>query len=172
MAYTKGILLGKIVKVSGYEGAVAIRLEKFFTENIPEMESVFLEIEGRPVPFLISGIEYGGADNLKLTFEGYNSAERISEFVGCRVFLGEKQSPGSTDNEVNALEGYIVVDKDDNAAGTITGLISNNGQWLLEIESSAGRNLLIPLHEDLIININRKKKILKMDIPDGLLEIN
>ena len=78
MAYRSNILLGRITKLSGYEGAVAVKLEKIFTENIPEMESVFLEIEGRPVPFFISGIEYTGADILKLSFEGYNSIEKVS----------------------------------------------------------------------------------------------
>ena len=54
MAYNSDILLGRITKVSGYEGAVTVRLEKIFFENIPQMESVFLEIEGRQVPFFIS----------------------------------------------------------------------------------------------------------------------
>jgi len=87
MAYKNNILLGRITKVSGYEGAVAVKLEKTFVENIPQMESVFLEIEGRPVPFFISGLEYSGADILKLSFEGYNSVEKISEFTGCSIFL-------------------------------------------------------------------------------------
>ena len=87
MAYKNNILLGRITKVSGYEGAVAVKVEKIFTENIPQMESVFLEIEGRPVPFFISAMEYSGADILKLWFEGYDSAEKISEFTGCRIFL-------------------------------------------------------------------------------------
>ena len=76
MAYKSNILLGRITKVSGYEGAVTVKLEKIFTENIPQMESVFLEIEGRPVPFFISDSEYSGADILKLRFEGYDSIEK------------------------------------------------------------------------------------------------
>jgi hypothetical protein len=52
MPYTPGILIGQITKTSGFEGTVIVRLEKRSIENIPEPESVFLEIEGRPVPFL------------------------------------------------------------------------------------------------------------------------
>ena len=87
MAYRNEILLGRITKVSGYEGAVTVKLERFFSEKLPHMESVFLEIEGRPVPFFIAASEYSGADILKLKFEGYNSSEKVNEFVGCRVFL-------------------------------------------------------------------------------------
>jgi hypothetical protein len=60
MTYTCNILLGRIIKIIGYEGAVAVKLENIFTENIPQMESVFIEIEGKPVPFFISGSEYLG----------------------------------------------------------------------------------------------------------------
>ena len=87
MAYKNDILLGRITKVSGYEGAVTVKLERFFSEKLPHMESVFLEIEGRPVPFFIAGSEYSGADILKLQFEGYESSEKVSEFIGCQVFL-------------------------------------------------------------------------------------
>jgi ribosomal protein L35AE/L33A len=52
MAYKKHILLGKITKVHGFEGAVTIRLERSFSDNILKMESVFIETDGRPVPFL------------------------------------------------------------------------------------------------------------------------
>jgi 16S rRNA processing protein RimM len=56
--------------------------------------------------------------------------------------------------------------------GPITDIISNNGQWLLNIASPNKKNILIPFHEDFIISIDKRKKVVVMDIPDGLLEIN
>ena len=173
MAYKNNILLGRIIKVSGYEGAVTVKLEKTFTENIPQMESVFLEIEGRPVPFFISGLDYSGADILKLWFEGYDTVEKISEFTGCRIFLTNgvpDESNKKTDNQL--LIGYQVHTQEDQLLGTISDIISNNGQWLLNVISLNKKNILIPFHEDFIISIDRKKKIVVMDIPEGLLEIN
>jgi 16S rRNA processing protein RimM len=172
MAYNKNILLGRITKVSGYEGAVAVKLERIFTENIPRMESVFLEIEGRPVPFLISESEYSGADNLKLKFEGYESPEKIIEFVGCRIFLTGELPAGQGKTDGQTLIGYRVYTQDDTEVGPITDIISNSGQWLLNVASPDNKSILIPFHEDLIIKIERRKKIVIMEIPDGLLEIN
>ena len=173
MAYTTNILLGRITKVSGYEGTVAIKLEKIFSENIPQMESVFLEIEGRPVPFFISGLDYSGADILKVSFEGYDSSEKISEFTGCRVFLTSTPDDAVMklpDSEI--LIDFSVLTKQKALIGLITDIIPNNGQWLLNVVSEGKKNLLIPFHEDFIISIDRKKKIIIMDIPDGLLDIN
>ena len=173
MAYKSNILLGRITKVSGYEGAVAVKVEKIFNENIPQMESVFLEIEGRPVPFFISGLEYSGADILKLSFEGYDSAEIISEFIGCRIFLTNEVANENNQRPDNQLLiDYQVYTKEYILLGPITDIISNNGQWLLKIVYLNKKNVLIPFHEDLIISIDKRKKIVVMDIPEGLLEIN
>jgi len=172
MAYNSNILLGRITKISGYEGTVAVRLEKSFIENIPPMESVFLEIDGRPVPFFISGYDYSGADILKLSFEGYESVEKISEFTGCRVFLTSADN-GEPDNEdISYLTGYAVLNTDNVIIGEISGVIQNPGQWLLSVNSPANKEILIPFHEDFIVMIDDDKRIMQMDIPDGLIELN
>jgi len=172
MAYKSNILLGRITKLSGYEGAVAVKLEKTFTENIPQMESVFLEIDGSPVPFFISEMEYTGADILKLTFEGYNSIEKVSEFAGCRIFLTSSVNSKNKNHETQTLIGYIVIGPVDEKIGSISEIIPNNGQWLLNVISPDRKNILIPFHEHFILRIDRRKKIVVMDIPEGLLEIN
>lgn len=173
MAYTYNILLGRITKISGYEGAVAVKLEKFFIDNIPTMESVFLEIEGRPVPFFISESDYSGADILKLSFEGYGTSEKIIEFIGCRIFLTSESGKGSiktADNEL--LIGFSIFTQNEEPIGQVTDIISNNGQWLLNVSTSERKDILIPFHEDFIIRIDKKDKVVIMDIPEGLLEIN
>jgi len=172
MIYHTGILLGRIKSIHGREGTVAVKLEKSFIEKIPEMESVFLEIEGKAVPFFISESEYKGGDILKIRFGYYDTFEKICEFKGCRVFLdsGIEQS-GPTDNQVN-IEGFKVKLHDGSLAGTVTELIENPGQLLIKIETEEGKELLCPLHEDLIIKIDRKNRTIYMDLPEGLWEIN
>jgi 16S rRNA processing protein RimM len=172
MAYKSDILLGRIIKVSGFEGAVTVKLERLFSGKLPNMESVFLEIEGRPVPFFISDSDYSGADILRLKFDGYDSSDKVIEFVGCRVFL---TTPAPADNkaeEIKSLLGYTVLTTDNIILGTIDEIIPNPGQWLLSVTSESKKEILIPLHENFIIRIDNKKKIIIMDIPDGLLEIN
>jgi 16S rRNA processing protein RimM len=171
MAYSNNILLGRITKLSGYEGAVTVKLEKIFSENIPLMESVFLEIEGRPVPFFISGSEYSGADILKLSFEGYESIEKVREFIGCRIFLTSGKPVNTHPDDLTSLKGYLVL-VHGNILGTITDIIQNPGQWLLSISTPSEKEILIPLHNDFIVSIDDTKKTINMDIPDGLTDIN
>ena len=172
MAYRANILLGQITKTHGFEGAVTVRLEKTFIENIPEMESVFLIIEGKPVPFLISSAEYPGGDILWLKFDGYESVHRVREFTGTKVYLISAGPDDIHDENPDQLKGFKVRTTDNKIIGTITGLIENPGQILLSLETENGKELLIPFHENLVIKADRKKRTLKMDLPEGLTELN
>jgi 16S rRNA processing protein RimM len=156
MPYIPGILIGQITRTSGFEGTVMVRLEKKFIENIPEPESVFLEVEGRPVPFFISSLEYSGGDILKLSFTGYDSLEKVSEFKGCKVFLTSGSREEEEDSGLMLLKGYSVIDTTKEAVGTVREIISNPGQFLLDIETAGGKQILVPLHEDLIVSIDKR----------------
>jgi 16S rRNA processing protein RimM len=172
MAYTCNILLGRITKASGFEGAVTVKLERSFIGKIPQMESVYLEIDGRPVPFFISESEYRGDDSLKLCFLHYNSIDKVSEFKGCRVFLADSGKSEKDDDGLEGLLNFTVFDQDHNQAGVIREVIHNPGQVLLSIMSADRKEILIPLHEDLVISINKRKRELILKIPEGLIEIN
>ena len=172
MVYKTGLLLGQISKTSGFDGTVLVRLEKRFIDKIPELESVFLDIDGKPVPFFIESSEYTGAEILKLKFSGYDSAFRAEEFKGSRVFLTFDIADDDHIDDLTIIEGFLVKDHDRNDVGIITGTIENPGQTLLILKTAAAEEILVPFHEDLILAIDLKKRIIKMDIPEGLTAIN
>ncbi len=172
MAYKSDILLGRITKVSGFEGAVTVKLERSFSGKLPHMESVFLEIEGRPVPFFIAESDYSGAGILRLKFDGYNSSEKVIEFVGCRVFLTSPAAVEDKIEDIKSLIGYSVLTSDKIRLGSVDEVIQNPGQWLLSVISGTNKTILIPLHENLIVKLDNKNKLLIMEIPEGLTEIN
>src|SRR5664280_2048330 len=163
MAYKSEILLGKIIKLSGYEGAVAVKLEKIFTENIHRMESVFLEIEGKLVPFFISRSEYNGADILKLWFDGYNSNNKISEFIGCWIFLTSGTAINKNKVGPENLIGYSIFVEEDKLLGSISEVMTNSEQWLINVISIKKKNILIPFHEDFIVSLDKRKKVIIMN---------
>lgn len=170
MAYKKGILLGQITKTTGFEGSVIVRLEKRFIENIPLMESVFLEIDGKPVPFFIASSEYAGADILKLSFTDYESVEKAEEFRGCNVFLTSGTADADAD-PYSGMLGFTVADQSGQNIGTIEEIIENPGQLLLRIVSPERKELLLPLHEDLVIRIEKRKRRIIMEIPEGITDL-
>lgn len=172
MAYKTNILLGLITRVHGFKGAVIVRLEKTFTEKIPDIEVVFLEIEGKRVPFFISSMEYNGGDILRLKFEGYESVHKVKEFTGSRIFLSSDQPENKPEDNIDILKRYRVYSSDGKEIGKVVGLVEHPGHVLLNIDAGRGKKILIPFHDDLIIKADRKKKIINMDLPEGLTDLN
>ena len=137
------------------------------------MESVFLEVEGKPVPFLIKSSDYPGGDILRLSFDGYESTERMSEFIGCQVFLTQSDIPENSNYpDYSFIDGYLICLPDKTKIGTIKEIISNPGQILAFVITPDHKEIYIPLHEDLILSSDKKKKILFMDLPEGLIDLN
>ena len=172
MSYKTGILLGQITKVIGFDGAVALKQENILAENLTYMEPVFLEIEGRPVPFFIAEYDSPGGEMLRLKFDGYDTPGMVKEFVGCRVFLTRRMEVEKEASDWLTLAGYKVFSRAMEHIGMVENVVRNPGQWLLEIRSLSGKSFLVPLHEDLITSIDEDKKEMILDIPEGLMEIN
>ena len=47
----------------------------------------------------------------------------------------------------------------------------NKVQALFEIEKKDGSISMIPVHDDFILEVNRKEKYIEVKIPDGLLDL-
>ncbi len=172
MAYKADILFGRITKINSYDGSVTVRLEKSFIENIPEMGSVFLEIDGKPVPFFISEIDYPGAETIKIALEDYNNSEKIKHLRGSRVFLTSSEKIEGLTAAIHSIEGYDIFSKEKILIGMVKEVIQNPGQSVMVVVSPSKEEILIPLHEDLIIKADRKRKMIIMHIADGLTDIN
>ena len=54
--------------------------------------------------------------------------------------------------------------------GTISDVDDTTINVLFVIEKEDGDELLLPAHEEFILDIDHKKKRVKVDIPEGLLE--
>ena len=171
MTYKNKILLGKISKINMPDGSVSVRLEQEFVENIPDIESVFLEIAGKPVPFFISSLTYQGGNILRISFEGYESYGKIAEFSGCRIFLASEEGGGEKPDPLN-ISGFRVVLENKKLVGEVKEIIPNPGHDLLEIISPENKEILMPFHEDFIITSDLRRKTITVRLPEGLIDLN
>lgn len=178
MAYRAHILLGTLSKVYGYEGFVVVKIEKRFIYSnidVDNIESVFLEIEGKLVPFFIEDLFYAGGDTIRFKFIDYDNPGRVEEFIGCSVFLvnNPDECNGNNDDvDDKNLVGYSVVSSDSIPIGLIMDIFDNTGQYLLAVKTSNGKEVLLPLHDDLIVDIDDENKILTIKLLNELLSLN
>jgi len=169
MTYKCNILLGKIIKVNVHNATITL---KTLINNVPELKSVFIEINGRPVPFFIAESDFHSADLLNMKLVDYDTADKINEFKGCRVFLTSDDALNPHSDNYEDLTGFSVFDENENKVGIINSVIENPKQWLFSILSVNKKEILLPVHEDLILSIDNVKKFIIEKIPEGLLDIN
>ena len=68
-------------------------------------------------------------------------------------------------------DGFILLNQDEIEIGVIEDVISMPQQELAQIMTKAQQEILIPLHESLIVDIDPDRKVVKMEIVDGLTDL-
>jgi 16S rRNA processing protein RimM len=165
--------LGTIIKCHGVHGDVVLRLNNLSFDNIKEMELVFIEIDGLPVPFFISEYAERSKDTLVLNINNIDKEEDAKDIINCRVYVKSSlvELPEKLVSPSNHLIGYTVIDSQLGELGVIEEIFDFDNNVLLRI-SRAKKEVLIPFHEDLIHEIDAENKILRVKTPEGLIGLS
>lgn len=166
------IELGIITKCHGIRGQVVLRLNDLGFDDIKEMESVFVIIDGLPVPFFISEYEERSKDTLLLTIDEINGEKEAKELIESRVFIRSshlKQSPHKI-IQSNILVGYHVIDSQLGEIGVINEILQFEQNPLLRILNKK-KEILLPLNDNFILDIDSENRILHVKAPEGITDI-
>jgi len=160
--------IGRITKTYGFEGAVVVRSESGITVEPEQGEPVFVVIDGIPVPFFTRDAFSPSPGTLVISFDDYLTSESVISLKGCEVRIaGEAEES----DDLAALNGYMMTDSNSGFSGTIISVLQNPGQ-LLAVVNAPGGEIFVPLHPDLIVRIDRKRKRIEMSLPEGLIKLN
>jgi 16S rRNA processing protein RimM len=160
--------IGRITKTYGFEGAVIVRNEGGITREPEQGEPVFVVIDGIPVPFFTREAYSPSPGALIISFDDYLTVESVNGLRGCEVRTSQEDNIKS---DPSTLAGYTIIDKRSGFRGVIARVIENPGQMIAVVTAAAGE-ILIPMHEDLIISVDKKRKLIEMSLPSGLTGIN
>ena len=151
----------KVLKSWGADGQVVLSLTADDPRDVKSQEPVFIAFDGLPVPFYIESVQVRGG-RLIVKFEDIDSLAAAEELVGREVMLSEEAEEAE-----DSLVGLQVRDSRTNRqVGTIVDFNDYGGNLLITVET-AGGEVLLPIHEDLIVSIH--DDTLTLDIPDGLI---
>jgi 16S rRNA processing protein RimM len=160
--------IGRITKTYGFEGAVVVRSESGITGEPKKGEPVFVVTDGIPVPFFTREAYQTTHDTLIISFDDYLTPESVARLKGCEVRSGAGEE---AEDDLESLVGFTLTDTNSGLSGQITGVVRNPGQ-LMAVAVIKGEEVLIPLHPDLIISVDRKRKTIRMTLPGGLISLN
>ena len=105
-----------------------------------------------------------------INFEEVTKVEDARALVNSELYLDEKVVNTffkKAADEYGFLIGYTAYDQE-TELGPVTGILSHPAQILAEIQVN-GEDVLIPIVDDLVIDIDKKKKRIIFDVPEGLI---
>jgi 16S rRNA processing protein RimM len=166
------ILLGTLTKAYGVRGSFLLRGRNLKAEDINEKASVFVEIDGLLVPFFVEDFLIKSPDAVILKFEGIDSETKAKEFSGLFVYKIQEhiERKSGTVRESPDIRNYRVLDKQLGFVGLVLKIIDLTNNPLLVLKKEE-RQYFVPVHDDLILEVNDKEKVIRINAPDGLFDI-
>ncbi len=164
--------LGKIIKPFAAKGALLVNLDVDYPEDYEEMESVFVLMNGKLIPFFIEKIDLKHNNKAVLTFADIDSVDQASILVGCELYQPLSMLPELTGNRFyyHEIIGFEVHDKNHGLIGKVIEVLEYPHQAVLSIEFR-NKEILIPITDEIITGLDRSKKQLFTSAPEGLIEL-
>jgi 16S rRNA processing protein RimM len=165
-------LIGRIAKVHGLRGEVNVVLDVDDPEAYEGLEHLFLEQKGRLTPFFLEHfvIQPGGRALAK--FEELHSIDAVEVLVGSEAYLPLTELPELTEGQYyyHDLIGFEVVDETTGPVGPVQIVYDLETQDLLGV-THKGKEVLIPLQDGIITQVDKAAKKVFCRLPQGLLDI-
>jgi len=164
--------LGKISKPFGSKGQVVAFLDVDEPLHYRKLESVYLDLDGEWVPFLIKAIEIQGGRKALLHFEDVDTVQDAAVYTGREMYLPLDNLPPLKGKKFyyHEVKGFSVIDATHGNIGILLKVMDLPKQALLQIEYGE-KEILIPLIDEVIVKVDRKKKELHIHAPEGLIDI-
>ena len=163
--------IGKIAATHGLSGEVVLQHALGKKTDLKGLQTIFIEEKKDSfLPYFVESTSIKNALEVYIKLEGFNTKESARRLSQKEVWLlkadfdkyAAKSSPIS-------LLGYIMINSGEEI-GEIIEVIEQPLQVLCKIIYE-GNEALIPIHEESLEKVDKKKKQVYVNLPDGLLEI-
>lgn len=160
-----------ILKPHGLKGEVTFSLDPEFPASAAEPGTVFLEKDNSLVPYFIERISVRG-DRAFVKFEDVDDPEEALAVSKRAVYLAKKERPKLAHGDFydDEVIGFNVNDQQAGVIGKVTGVTVAGPNRLLALQHE-GKEVLIPVNGPFITGINKAKKMITVDLPEGFLDI-
>lgn len=164
--------LGNFVGKYSFKGELLLKLDSNDPTIIKKLDTLFIDSGMGLVPYFIEKIKLHKSHLLRLKLEGINTEQGADALLKKSVYLPLELLPPLTGNTFyyHEIIGFKVISQK-NLLGTIIGFQDNGNQDLLVVQKPTNKEILIPVHDDFILKLDRKHKELNVQLPDGFLEL-
>lgn len=165
--------LGTLVKTHGVKGDFIAVLDTDSPSRYKALKVVYLEVGEVLKEYSVPRISLKPkTQTATIHLSGIEDKTTAEDYLKSKLFLPLEMLPPLKGKKFYFHEviGFTVFDKKRGALGPITTIYERSSQPVIEC-GLTGQFILIPVHDDLIVKIDRKSGELHVDLPDGLIDI-
>jgi 16S rRNA processing protein RimM len=167
------IAVALVVKTRGISGEVVADLLTDFPERFEGLERLIAVAPDGSLTTLEIEEHWFHGDRLVFKFAGFDSIEAASTLKGSELAVPATERVQLAEDEFYdwELEGCRVVGLEGEEIGRVREVMRTGGVETLVVDNEQlGRDHLIPLAEDICVEIDVEQKLIRVDAPEGLLE--
>lgn len=157
--------------VFGLQGEMVLQHSLGKKTELKGLKMLFLEEKkDELLPWFIESTRIKGPDEVFVKLEGLDSKEAAQRMVRREVWVRETDFSGLAGKSAPiSLVGFRLIDGTVDL-GEILEVIEQPHQVLCRIDLG-GKEALIPLHEETLRGVDQKARVVRVELPDGLLDV-
>ena len=162
---------GKVTKTHGLKGEITIKLDVVNPTDFTELRYLLIEERCALIPYFIEYYRISG-DKMFVQLQDVKKLEQAMIFLGKAVFLPNELMPKLAEDEFYYQEivGFKLIDVVKGELGEISNVLEYPTQAVIQVMKD-GKEILIPIHDDIIQKVNKKAKTLTVKAPEGLIDM-
>ena len=164
--------LGKITKAFGTKGELTLLLDVDDPNDYINLDFFYADFDGELIPYFIEKLILKNSKAVVIKLVDIDEPKAAAALINRMIYLPLDKLPTLSEDQFyyHEIIGYTVIDDTLGETGTIKDVLECPMQELLQLDHK-GKEILLPISDELILEVDRKNKILYISAPEGLIEL-
>jgi 16S rRNA processing protein RimM len=175
MSKNNFVAIGYTKKTHALQGEIKVSVEAQYMEDFLKVETVFIETGGNKLPYFIESVREG--TDIIVKFEDIGDKNEAQAIVGKSLFLRESDIIKDEDRKIpveslgySFCTGYQMHDEIAGEVGLIIE-ITTMPQGEMALVAHKGNEIYVPMIPQFVVATDKKLKLVKVNLPEGLLDL-
>jgi 16S rRNA processing protein RimM len=167
------LLLGEILRPHGVRGEMRLKILTDYPERIADIETVYIGQGSQDEyarPYRVESARFH-KKYLLLKVQELPDRDAVEPFRGLYVMIDVENAVPLEDDEIYLYEliGLTVQTDDGDTLGNISDVLETGANDVYIVNSPRYGEILVPAHDETLLDVNLEEKTVTMQLPDGLL---
>jgi 16S rRNA processing protein RimM len=165
------VAIARLVRTRGIRGELVADILTDFPDRFEDLETVIAVLPNAERRELKIENFWFQKDRIILKFENFDSIEQSETLINAEICVSESEAVELEEDEFYdwQLAGCAVETIEGERIGTVREVMRTSGTENLVVENEK-KDYLIPFAESICVEVDIEKKLIRVDLPEGLLD--